>query len=270
MMRQGLRLASYNIQKAVGVDFRRDPTRILDVVNGLDADVVALQEVDKRLGERPSVLCRRMIEEETDFRIAPLSQNEVSLGWHGNAMLVRRDHPILATGHIDLPGLEPRGAVRVDVATENGPVAVVGAHLGLIRYSRRLQLATIRAHLDDAPHRTVIMGDFNEWSEERGMEPLAGEYNIISPGKSFHAAAPVAGLDRVALGAEVSLLDAGVDEGPLASRASDHLPIWADVGLEPVDTGMPVLPTFESSVPMDVDPPAWWTALGLDSGAFHE
>ena len=41
-----LRLASYNIQKAVGVDFRRDPGRILEVINGLGADIVALQEVD--------------------------------------------------------------------------------------------------------------------------------------------------------------------------------------------------------------------------------
>ena len=46
-----LRLASYNIQKAVGLDFRRDPGRILEVINGLGADIVALQEVDKRPGQ---------------------------------------------------------------------------------------------------------------------------------------------------------------------------------------------------------------------------
>ncbi len=236
-----LRLASYNIQKAVGVDFRRDPMRILDVVNGLDADVVALQEVDKRLGERPSVLCRRYIEEETDFRIAPLSRNEVSLGWHGNAMLVHKDHAVLDVAHIDLPGLEPRGAVRVDVQTETGPMAVIGAHLGLMRYYRRMQLATIRAHLGDSPERAVVMGDFNEWSLDRGLEPLAEDFELISPGNSFHAARPIAGLDRMALGAEVSFYDAGVEESQLASRASDHLPIWVDVDVAPVgpDSSMP-------------------------------
>lgn len=260
-MSRSLRLASYNIQKAVGVDFRRDPARIIEVINGLGADLVALQEVDKRLGERPSVLCRRMIEEETDFRIAPLALNEVSLGWHGNAMLVRRDHAILATGHIDLPALEPRGAVRVDIATPDGPLAVVGAHLGLVRHFRRLQLETIRAHLEDAPRRTVVLGDFNEWSEDRGLEPLAQDYAMVSPGNSFHAARPVAGLDRFALGRDVALTDAGVDEGRLASRASDHLPVWSDIVLEPAESGMPVLPTYESSVSLPVGVQEWWERI---------
>ncbi|RYH10163.1 endonuclease/exonuclease/phosphatase family protein [Tropicimonas sp. IMCC6043] len=242
------RLASYNIQKAVGVDFRRDPERIIEVINALGADVVALQEVDKRLGERPSVLCRRMIEAETDFTIAPLAQNDVSLGWHGNAILVRRDHAILATGHIDLPALEPRGAVRVDVTTPGGPLAVVGAHLGLMRHFRRLQLETIRAHLEDAPTRTLILGDFNEWSEDRGMEPLEEHYETVSPGKSFHAARPLAALDRFALGRHIALRDAGVEERPLARRASDHLPVWADVVMAPAERGRAVLPSYESSV----------------------
>ena len=51
---KGLRIASYNIRKAKGLDRRRDPGRILRVLNGLDADVIALQEADRRLGARPS------------------------------------------------------------------------------------------------------------------------------------------------------------------------------------------------------------------------
>jgi endonuclease/exonuclease/phosphatase family metal-dependent hydrolase len=226
-----LRLASYNIQKAVGVDFRRDPERIIDVVNRLDADIVALQEVDKRLGERPSVLCRHHIGAETDFCIAPLSRNEVSLGWHGNAILVRRGLEITNVEHIDLPGLEPRGAVRVDIETGAGGFTLVGVHLGLVRYFRRLQLETVRDHLGDHLARSAIVGDFNEWSSDRGLEPLDRDFQVVSPGKSFHAARPVAELDRIALGQDLTLLDAGVEEGTLASRASDHLPIWTDVEL---------------------------------------
>lgn len=226
-----LRLASYNIQKAVGVDFRRDPERIIEVVNRLDADIVALQEVDKRLGERPSVLCRHYIETETDFRIAPLSRNEVSLGWHGNAMLVHRDLEIAQVEHIDLPGLEPRGAVRVDVDTDAGAVTVVGVHLGLVRYYRRLQLETVREHLGDHPLRSAVVGDFNEWSNDRGLEPLDRDFQVVSPGKSFHAARPIAELDRIALGRDLKFVDAGVEEGVLAARASDHLPIWGDIEL---------------------------------------
>ncbi|SFB79929.1 endonuclease/exonuclease/phosphatase family protein [Tropicimonas isoalkanivorans] len=230
-----LRIASYNIQKAVGIDFRRDPMRIMDVVNALEADVVALQEVDKRLGARPSVLCRDTIGAETDYVVAPLADNDVSLGWHGNAILVRRDLEIAYVERVDLPGLEPRGAVRVDVRSGAGAVSVVGTHLGLVRYHRRLQLQRIREHLGDMPGRAVVMGDFNEWSMERGLEPLERDFRIVSPGFSFHAARPIAGLDRFALGRDVSLHGAGVEEGPLASRASDHLPIWGDVEVRSPD-----------------------------------
>ena len=51
-----LTFASYNIHKAVGLDRRRDPDRIIAVLNELDADVVALQEADRRVGRRESVL----------------------------------------------------------------------------------------------------------------------------------------------------------------------------------------------------------------------
>lgn len=54
--RHTIRVASYNIRKAVGLDWRRDTHRIADVLAEVDADVIALQEADKRLGARAGVL----------------------------------------------------------------------------------------------------------------------------------------------------------------------------------------------------------------------
>ena len=51
-----LRIASYNIRKARGLDQRRAPERIIEVINMLGADVIALQEADLRLGPRPAAL----------------------------------------------------------------------------------------------------------------------------------------------------------------------------------------------------------------------
>ena len=51
-----MRIASYNIRKARGLDQRHDPGRIVDVINGIGADVVALQEADFRLGDRPAAV----------------------------------------------------------------------------------------------------------------------------------------------------------------------------------------------------------------------
>lgn len=228
MRKNTVRIASYNIRKARGLDQIRMPERIVEVINSLGADIIALQEADLRLGDRPAALPREMIEEETDFEIVSVAKNEASLGFHGNAVLARKSLGQTNVSHINLTGLEPRGAVRVDFDAIN--LSFVATHLGLLRSNRRAQLSEIRDAADQ--HRpTIIAGDFNEWRKSTGLEPLAQQFVVHAPGQSFHARRPVAALDRMALSHGVELRDAGVKQGPLASRASDHLPIWADVSI---------------------------------------
>lgn len=121
--------------------------------------------------------------------------------------------------------MEPRGAVKVRL--DNG-LSVVATHLGLLRQSRRAQLSVLCDKTADDTH-VVIAGDFNEWSPSKGFEPLSLRFTTHSPGRSFHARRPIAGLDRFSLTAGVRLHDAGVDQSALARIASDHLPIWSDV-----------------------------------------
>ena len=85
-----LTFASYNIHKAVGLDRRRDPERILSVLREIDADVIALQEVDRRIGQRATVLPRALLD-DTPWKPVRVAKRPRSLGWHGNAILVRRD-----------------------------------------------------------------------------------------------------------------------------------------------------------------------------------
>lgn len=229
MRKVELRVASYNIRKARGLDQKTRPGRTLDVINRLDADIVVLQEADKRFGSRLPALPRKMIEAETDFTLVEVSTHETSLGWHGNVVLVRDPSSVRATQRLDLPGLEPRGAVVVDLDFGKG-LRLIGAHLGLRRRDRVGQLEALRKAAAEQG-ATVIAGDFNEWSKTRGLEPLSDEFDTHSPGHSFHARRPIAGLDRFALTADVTLRDSGVEEGPLARRASDHLPIWSDIEL---------------------------------------
>ena len=221
-----LKLVTYNMRKAIGLDRRRDPHRILDVINHLDADVVVLQEADRRLGPRPTALPRRLLSDETDFVVVPFDSSGVSLGSHGNAILVRKGLTFHAAEQLELPGLEPRGAVAVEI---DGRLKLVGTHLGLLRPYRHQQMRQLAQKLAISPLPTAILGDFNEWSPKRGFEPLEHHFDIISPGRSFHASRPVAALDRIALSQGIELRDAGVDQSPLAKVASDHLPVWAKV-----------------------------------------
>lgn len=221
-----LRLASYNIRAGLGTDLRRDPLRVLSAISAFNADVVVLQEADFRLGARPSALPRDMIEARTGLRPLPVADNDVSLGWHGIAMLARPDLIASQVHRYPLPGLEPRGAVAVDLPH----LRVVGVHLGLLRQSRRLQLDSIREALDALPARpTVILGDFNEWSRKVGLGRLARHYTILSPGRTFPSRLPLGALDRVAHCEGLQVKTLATPRNAKGSHPSDHLPIMAEV-----------------------------------------
>lgn len=223
------RIATWNIRKCVGLDRRRDPARVLSAIAHLGADIVALQEADRRLGARPATLDPDQIEGETGLRVVPIDDSGVSLGWHGNALLTAPHITVEATEQIDLPGLEPRGAILADLHGRHGQITVVATHLGLTRRFRRRQLQAINRALAARPARpTIILGDFNEWSKDRGLEALA-RFNVHAPGRSFHAARPIAALDRIAACPAFELRDAGVSETKVTRVASDHLPVWADL-----------------------------------------
>jgi len=224
-----IRIASYNLQKCVGLDLRRRPDRILNVIADIAAQVVVLQEADKRLAPRIAALPHEMAEAE-GWQVVEFGQPGGSLGWHGNAMLLRPGLRVIETQHIELPGLEPRGAVRADLDTGLGPLRVVGLHLGLVRRYRLLQVAAImRALARLAPCPTVLAGDFNDWRGGAALDAAAKGVGFVTTGPSFPAPRPVARLDRLALSPDLEALATGVHRARPARVASDHLPVWADV-----------------------------------------
>ena len=228
MTKPPLRIASYNMRKAKGTDRQRDPYRTMRIVRELAADIVVLQEADMRLGARPSALPVETLTAETGLIAVPVP-SPVSIGWHGNAVLLNPKAEIVEVQHLDLPGAEPRGAMVVDVDILGTPLRIIATHLGLMRRSRRAQLSALIAHLDERSARpTLIAGDMNEWSLNVGLGRLAHHFTIHAPGKSFHARLPLAALDRIAIDDALKLVGGGVFDTPDAQRASDHLPIWLD------------------------------------------
>ena len=229
-----LTFASYNIHKAVGLDRRRDPDRILAVLHEIDADVIALQEADRRFGRRQSVLPLQTLDDLGHYKPVPLNHRPDSLGWHGNALLVRRDITIAEAGVVPLPTLEPRGAIRADLLVGGRRLRVVGMHLDLSGLRRRQQVRTILGHLArcDGDCPTVMLGDFNEWSLHGGaLREFHAPWRVLAPGRSFPSRRPVAQLDRIVVSADWDVEGAGVHHSALAARGSDHLPVFARLGL---------------------------------------
>lgn len=230
-----LTFASYNIHKAVGLDGRRDPERILAVLREIDADVIALQEADRRFGERASVIPRKALADYTPWQAVALQTRPDSIGWHGNALLVRRGIEVLDAAPVPLPALEPRGAVRADLAVAGQRVRVIGMHLDLSGLRRRHQVGAVLAHVEgcDPPCPAVLMGDLNEWARARGsLSAFPPErWRVLAPGRSFPSRRPLAMLDRIVASADWTCTALGVHHSALAARASDHLPVFAQLTL---------------------------------------
>src|SRR5262245_18380102 len=242
-------VASYNMHKAVGLDGRRDPHRVLKVLQEIDADVVALQEADKRIGGRgstvppeltdshgvykpvqPGVRHKRPLEKARKHAERLLKVDTRNIGWHGNAILVKRHIGVLDCAELDLPTFEPRSAVMAELLIGDKPLRVVGMHLDLSGLWRRRQM---RAIFHDIGRRkqvmpTILMGDTNEWRTVAGcLRDLEPEFHIAPTGPSFHARHPVAQLDRIIVHRDLNIEAAGVHMSLDPRRASDHLPIWA-------------------------------------------
>jgi endonuclease/exonuclease/phosphatase family metal-dependent hydrolase len=223
-------VASYNIQKSIGNDLRRRPGRILEVLAELDADVVALQEVDRRFGERASSLSTEAIINETGYMPLRFGARPMSLGWHGNTILVRKGTEVIAQKALILPALEPRGAVLADLRIGGMALRVVGMHLGLVGLWRKRQALAVLDQLEALEDAlpTVMMGDFNEWSVNGGcLAHFAADHHVGVPGPSYPALRPMLRLDRIVTSVDLSIDQSGVHNSARARYASDHLPIWA-------------------------------------------
>jgi endonuclease/exonuclease/phosphatase family metal-dependent hydrolase len=234
-----IKVASYNIRKAIGTDRRRMPERIIDVLNELDADVIALQEADRRFGPRHAVLPDWLLQMHSPYRAVGLPNRIESMGWHGNALLVRRDQDHAVGDVLHLPCLEPRGAVTAAIDLKGSRLRIVGMHLDLSGLWRRRQAAALLHQVDhlqghDPAQATILMGDTNEWSAHRGcLQDFSRHYALAPCGRSYHARRQIATLDRIMWRGGLTLHASGVHMTALARRASDHLPVWAEFDTAP-------------------------------------
>lgn len=203
--------ATYNVHRCVGIDGVRALDRIATVVDQLDADIVAMQEVSTpdALAEAASA---HMLFSET-------------MPNYGNAIMARV--PLVHVASLDLSrrGHEPRGALHVE-AMLNGAerLHVIAAHLGLARRERRWQIAEIVRYARDLSP-LLVLGDFNEWWPG-ALRFIDSALGVSVPLSTFPSRLPLLPLDRIWLrGAKTLVAEITVHRTALTRVASDHLPV---------------------------------------------
>jgi endonuclease/exonuclease/phosphatase family metal-dependent hydrolase len=176
-----LRVATWNIFGGRTWDGARvDLDLTLATLRRLDADLVALQEVDRDLPRSGGVDQARVLAEALGMthRFAPAllgapgqhgSWRPVDPGVddpggpaYGIALLSR-----LPLGRVEVVRLprrgheEPRVAQVAEVAVGGGPVTVTGTHLSFVPRSGIAQLRALLRRLDGRGGRRLLLGDLN-------------------------------------------------------------------------------------------------------------
>ena len=270
-MTTALRIATVNCLH--GLDVRSgapgpvdpDLTALAGAIASLDADVVALQEVDRGLErsgrvDQVAVLADALgcvgvfapaLHGDPDRRWTVVEEDDPSAPGYGVGLLSRL--PIVATTRLPLPGggsgerplsgeppgaelpkagwdREPRVALRADLRVDRTTLAVTSTHLSYTPWRGVAQLRAVTAAAARGAPAAVLAGDLNLPARVvRALvtAPLGTRWRSAGGRPTYPLERPRVQLDQV-------LVCGAVDVDRAAAHApttSDHLPLVADLRL---------------------------------------
>ena len=230
-----VRVCTYNIHRGRGLDGRTRLERIAGVLAGIDADIIALQEVIGASPLKAGQAAELGAALGMGWVMAPTRHLRTAL--FGNVVLTR--FPVRHHVQYDLTWktCEHRGVQRVDVALEDDTLHFYNVHLGTSLMERRNQAARLAMLVHDrrVTGPKIILGDFNEWARGIAKDVLAERLQSIDLSKhlsrrrTYPGFFPILHLDHIYYKGKVEVLKVTLPKDRMAKMASDHLPLVADL-----------------------------------------
>lgn len=245
-----LRVLTYNIHRAIGVDRRFRLDRIVEIIGSHAPDIALLQEVDDGAPRSGHLNLALELAGALGYPHFAVGHNvRLRRGKYGNATLSR--FPILRERNIDLTvdWRKARGCQHTTIRMEKvrgrpHEVEVFNTHLGLSARERARQLGILGRSPEFATLREsracIVGGDFNDWRDLLGpvLIELLGfrcaterRYGTGASVRTYPAFSPTGALDRVYVRGPVRALAARTCRLRVSRVASDHLPVIVDLQL---------------------------------------
>ena len=238
------KIVSYNIHRAIGLDRRFKPERIIEILRDIDADIVLLQEVDCGVPRSRELNLAQVLADNCAYKYHQLGLNvQLRKGHYGNATLSR--FPIVAQRNINLTidNKKARGCQFTQIQLKNKKIDFFNLHLGLSAKERQKQAGLLfhsseyrqNCTAKSTPTPCIIAGDFNDWRSLlralfiAGMDFKCATDRTTETGevalKTFPSFAPRGGLDRIYYKNGLKVVNVKRYSKKMAKIASDHLPV---------------------------------------------
>jgi len=242
-----LRVMTYNVHACVGTDGRLNLRRIVDVIAQYAPDVVALQELDVGRGRSNFVdqgeeIAKTLKMTHQFFPAIAFAEER-----YGDAIMSTLPFELVKCDHLpshpnQRKTVEPRGAIWATVEFSGVKCHVFNTHLGLSKRERQLQLDCLLGPdwvgAVDQGQPVVFCGDFNTMPKTFGYRKISRCFKDVQtarrgfrPKRTWTSRVPVSRIDHIFVNKRFEVRTVLVPRTALTKRASDHLPVVADLVL---------------------------------------
>ena len=243
------RILTYNVHSCKGVDGKLDVGRVAEVIAQSRPDIIALQEVDVGRRRTGHVDQAHAIAERLGMGFHFNAAVNVEEERYGDAILTALPVKLVKVGPLPCPprlkGLEPRGALWVEVTVADGQtVQIINTHLGLVPLEQRAQAQHLLGGEWLGHPRCadplILLGDFNATPRYAAYKMLAGKLRdarraagVRGGALTFPSRFPMIRIDHMFISPSIEVANMHAPDGALMKVASDHLPLVADFRVKP-------------------------------------
>lgn len=232
---------TYNIHHGKGTDGKVNLRRIAQVIEQSEAELVALNEVDKHFSKRSNYVDQATwLAQRLNMNMvfgASVSLNEESRQY-GNAFLSR--YPVLSfknhSIHFGTSLVEERSVLESTFLINGKRLKAYVTHVSMFPFAHRKQINLIIEKISNDSEPYLLFGDWNMTSKSKAWKKISmhasDSWSTVNQtkGSTFPSIWPFLRLDYIFSSPSIPIVEATIIQG--VSMASDHLPLRAIFRIE--------------------------------------